>query len=144
VRLRRSDPSAPGLRREYKAMWSKARSMGGDLGVAGRNETDAERVGRNWNELLQELTGVSFEPTGTMGVHWTWGLRRGREGSYPALFGLLRRLHEVPECAQARVDAAAVRHVVAVVAVVAVRARVDRVEPQARQAQSRQLVEPAA
>lgn len=35
----------------------------------------------------------------------------------------------------------AVRHVVAVVAV---RARVDRVEPQARHAQSRQLVEPAA
>ena len=47
--------------------------MGGDLGVAGRNETDAQRVGRNWNELLQELTGVSFEPTGAMGVHWTWG-----------------------------------------------------------------------
>lgn|GEM_PF-6356414 len=32
MRLRRSDPSAPGLRREYKAMWSKLETWEETLG----------------------------------------------------------------------------------------------------------------
>lgn len=64
MRLRRQRPQlsrpAPGVQGHVGEAWS----MGGDLVVAGRNETDAERVDRNWNELLQELrvaqTGVQI------------------------------------------------------------------------------------